>query len=239
LINLVPAYPLDGGRIVRDLAWRRTGSERTGWRAAYFTGRFTGLLVITIGILMLLPRGDVTGAMVALTGWFLILSANAVRDRVRLDDLVGGHTVSEAMEAEPATVHPGLTVDTFAAQLLDGASPVTAVPVVEGEEVVGLLGVGQVRRLLPRRWATTRVADVMARPPRLTFLAPGDALKGALERMQRTGLDGLPVLEDGRLAGVLTRHGIARFVQGRDKGGEGKPATDAVGSSEYAGDRTS
>ena len=215
LINLVPAYPLDGGRIVRDLAWRRSGSERTGWRAAYLTGRVTGVLVIALGIALLVPRGDVTGAMVALTGWFLILSANAVRDRVRLDDLVGAHVVSEAMDEEPATVNPSLTVDTFAAQLLDGASRVTAVPVVQGDAVVGLLGIGQVRRLLPAKWASTRVEDVMVKPPRLTFLAPSDALKGALERIQKAGLDGLPVMEDGRLAGVLTRRGIATFVQER------------------------
>jgi len=239
LVNLVPAYPLDGGRIVRDLAWRRSGSERTGWRAAYLTGRITGLVVIALGIALLVPRGDVTGAMVALTGWFLILSANAVRDRVRLDDLVGGHVVRDAMDPEPVTVHPGLTVDTFAAQLLDGASPMTAVPVVQGDEVVGLLGIGQVRRLLPARWASTRVEDVMAKPPRLSFLAPGDALKGALERIQRAGLDGLPVVDDGRLAGVLTRRGIATFVQGRgDQGQAADGQGPAAGSTPEDGGAT-
>src|SRR5439155_1041444 len=146
--------------------------------------RRRGVDVHAIGIAILLPHGDVTGAMVALTGWFLVLSANAVRDRVRLDDLVGGHLVSEAMEPTPATVHPSLTVDTFAAQLLDGESPVTTVPVVQGDDVVGLLGVGQVRRLRPTAWASTRVEDVMAKPPRLTFLSPADPLKGALERIQ-------------------------------------------------------
>ena len=220
VVNLVPAYPLDGGRIVRDLAWRRSGSERSGWRAASLSGRVTGVIVIAIGIALLLPNGDVTGAMVALTGWFLILSANAVRDRVKLDDLVGGHVVSEAMEPTPATVHPSLTVDTFAAQLLDGESPVTAVPVVQGDDVVGLLGVGQVRRLRPTTWASTRVEDVMAKPPRLTFLSTVDPLRGALERIQRAGLDGLPVLDDGRLVGVLTRRGVGAFVKARSgKGG--------------------
>jgi Zn-dependent protease/CBS domain-containing protein len=241
LVNLVPAYPLDGGRIVRDLAWRRSGSERTGWRVASASGRFTGLVVIAIGIYMLLPNGDITGAMVALTGWFLILSANAVRDRVKLDDLVGGYVVREAMEAEPVTVHPGLTVDTFASQLLDGSSPMTAVPVVQDDEVIGLVGLGQVRRLRAGAWASTRVEDVMVREPRLTFLSPDDSVKSALERIQRAGLDGLPVLENGRLVGVLTRRGVATFVQGRTgatRGPEGAPpnhsgaGSDASSSSE-------
>jgi len=229
VVNLVPAYPLDGGRIVRDLAWRRSGSERSGWRAASLSGRATGLIVIAIGIALLLPKGDITGAMVALTGWFLILSANAVRDRIKLDDLVGGHLVSEAMEPAPATVNPSLTVDTFAAQLLDGESSVTAVPVVQGDDIVGLLGVGQVRRLRRTAWASTRVEDVMARPPRMTLLAPTDALKGALERIQRAGLDGLPVLDDGHLVGMLTRRGIGAFVQSRS--GKGRPPPPGIDES--------
>jgi len=233
LINLVPAYPLDGGRIVRDLAWRRSGSERTGWRIASQTGRITGIVVIAIGIFLLLPNGDVTGAMVALTGWFLILSANAVRDRVKLDDLIGGRVVREVMQADPITVQPNLTIDTFATiigqvnQSNDDAAT-SAVPVVQGEEVVGLLGVGQVRRLRPGTWASRRVEEVMARPPRLTFLAPGDSLKTALERIQRSGLDGLPVLEDGRLVGVLTRRSIAAFVQAKS----GKGSSPRQGAQE-------
>jgi hypothetical protein len=89
----------------------------------------------------------------------------------------------------------------------------------------------------------------MAQPPRLTFLAPGDALRTGLERIQRAGLDGLPVLDEGRLAGVLTRRGIARFVQvrregdqgkgGQGTGGQGTADADAVPKGEDAGDSSS
>ncbi|HET7182163.1 MAG TPA: site-2 protease family protein, partial [Candidatus Limnocylindrales bacterium] len=109
VVNLVPAYPLDGGRIVRDLVWRRSGSERTGWRAAARTGRLTGMLLTGVGIAYFAYKSDLSGLMVALTGWFFVMSANAVRDRVRLDDILGGHTVREAMDEDPPTVSPALT----------------------------------------------------------------------------------------------------------------------------------
>jgi Zn-dependent proteases len=214
-VNLVPAYPLDGGRIVRDLTWRKSGSEQAGWRAASRTGRITGWLIVAIGIAYLIVVGDMTGAMIALTGWFLVLSSNTVRDRVRLDELVGDHLVREAMEETTTTLSPGLTVDTFAAQLLNGESPVSAVPVTRGDQIIGLLGASQLRRMRRGQWATTRVEDVMATPPKLTFLAPTDSLRRGLERIHRAGLDGLPVLDDDRLVGVLTRRGIGRFVAER------------------------
>lgn len=214
LVNLVPAYPLDGGRIVRDIAWRRTGSERSGWNAAWRSGRFTGLFVIGIGVVFLVAQGDLTGAMIALTGWFFVLSSNSVRDRIRLDDLVGTHIVRDAMEEATATVAPSLTVDTFAAQLLGGESPMTAVPVVEGGSIVGIVGAAQVRRLRRSDWAKTRVADVMVKPPKLSLLAPTEPLRQALERIYKSGVDGLPVMEDGQLLGVLTKLGIGRLIHG-------------------------
>ena len=208
VVNLVPAYPLDGGRIVRDLAWRRSGSERSGWNMASRTGRVTGYLVVAAGIAVLLAEGGFMGAMLALTGWFLVLSANQLRDRVRLDDLIGGHSVAEAMDADPVTVSPSLTVDTFASQLLDGESPLTAVPVVDDERIVGMLGVRQVRGMRRDQWTTTRVEDVMVKPPKLALLAPGEPMKGALERIHRAGVDGLMV-------GVLTRLGVGLFIRAR------------------------
>ena len=215
VVNLVPAYPLDGGRIVRDLAWRRSGSERSGLQAASRAGRLSGFVVVGAGLAALLFDGGPMGAMLALTGWFLVLSANSLRDRVRLDDLVGGHTVLEAMDRDPATVTPSLTVDTFASQLLDRDSPLTAVPVVHDDRIVGLLGVRQVRAIRRGDWPTTRVSDVMVEPPTLAFLTPDEPLKQALERIHKAGVDGLPVVEDGKLVGMLTRLGVGTYVKER------------------------
>ena len=212
-VNLVPAYPLDGGRIVRDLAWRRSGSESNGWAVAARSGRITGFVVIAVGLVVLFALEGPTGAMLALTGWFLILSANALRERVKLEELVRGRTVADAMEPDPITVTPTLTVDTFASQLLDGSSPLTAVPVVQGDELVGLLGVRQVRTMRRDAWTTKRVEEVMVRPPKLEILSPTDTLKDGLERVHRAGLDGLPVVDDGRLVGVLTRRSVGALLR--------------------------
>ena len=215
-VNLVPAYPLDGGRVVRALAWARSGSERAGWRAAATSGRLTGFVGIGIGFVLIALGESWNGAMIGLSGWFLVLSARSIRDRVRIDELIGGITAGEAMEPASVTVHRSLSLDTFAAQLLDGSSPMVAVPVVDGDDVVGVIGVQQVRRVRRDRWPATRVEDVMVRPPRLTLLKPGDDLGTAVLAMGGALVDGLPVVDaDGRLVGLLTRPGIRAYVAGR------------------------
>ncbi|HYL40896.1 MAG TPA: site-2 protease family protein, partial [Candidatus Binatus sp.] len=203
-VNLVPAYPLDGGRVVRALAWSRSGSERTGWRAAAMSGRLIGLVAIGLGLVAMALGGLWNGAMVSLSGWFLVLSARSIGDFVRVDDLIGGVTVRDAMEPAAVTVHRTLSLDTFAGQLVDGTAAALAVPVVDGDAVVGLVGVRQVRGVRRNRWPTTRVEDVMVRPPRLVLLKPEDDLAPSVAAMSRGLVDGLPVVApDGHLVGLL------------------------------------
>jgi CBS domain-containing protein len=153
--------------------------------------------------------------MIALTGWFLFLSARTISDRLKVDSLIGGLHVEDAMETSTLSVGPTLTVDTLASQLLDGESTMTAVPVVSEGDVVGLLGVRDIQRLQRRRWATTRVEEVMAKPPRLIMLSARDSLVTAIERLQRAGLDGLPVVDGTSLVGILTRRSIGQLLHER------------------------
>ena len=215
LVNLIPAYPLDGGRIVRALAWRRSGTIKGGWSAAASTGRLSGLVALSIGGGLFLTGEITNGGMVALSGWFLILSSRAIRERQKVDILIGDLLVSDAMERNPTTVQPGLTVDTLAGQLLDGETPTTSIPVMEGTSVVGMLGVREVRRLRRGTWGVTRVGDAMVKPPRMIALAPDAGLVEAVERLHRSGLDGLPVVLDGALQGVLTRRSVGQVVRER------------------------
>jgi CBS domain-containing protein len=123
------------------------------------------------------------------------------------------------MEALPAPISPGLTVDTFADQLLEGEPPRTAVLVVRGDDVVGLVGVAQLRRLRRAAWPTTRVEEIMVPAADLPELAPDAPIWPALLALREAGLDGAPVRGDDGHAGLLTVRAIAAALQARRPAG--------------------
>ena len=227
-VNLVPAYPLDGGRLVRDAAWWRSGDEKTGWRVAARVGRLTAFALLGIGFIVV-ALGDVgNGAFLALSGWFLLLSARAIRERVRVDELIGDLRVADALELNVPAIGPGLTLDTFADQLLGEETPTTVVPVMHDDELLGVVGVAQVRRVRQSRWPNTRVEDVMLKPPRLVTLSPDDTLLSGFERIRRARSDGLPVVGPEGLVGLLTLRSIGAIVRER-MGGPPATATSLSG----------
>ena len=213
-INLLPAYPLDGGRLVRALVWARTGDERVGAKAAATTGRTAGWLLIGIGLALLLGGRQTDGVMLGLAGWALSAASRAVGRRLVVQELLRDVRVSDVMEREVATVAPHLTVDTFADRILEEGAG-SALPVLSNDEVVGLIGMGQLRRLGRRAWATTRAGDLMVSPPSLPLLGPDDSLWSALDRLRRSNLDGLPVVEGVRFLGVVSRRAILATIQSR------------------------
>lgn len=207
-VSIVPAFPLDGGRVVRAIVWARTGDERRGARAAGIVGRLVGWFLIGAGLVVILTGETVDGAMIGLIGWFLGASARSVERWLLLDGLLTGVRVGEAMEAQLETISPQLTLDTFASRVLDGTLG-PALPVVRNELLVGMVGAVQLRGVPQRDWATTRTADVMVDVADLPLVGPEEALSEGLERLRTSQLDGLPVREGVALRGVLTRRSIA------------------------------
>jgi Zn-dependent protease len=216
VVNLIPAFPLDGGRLVHAAFWSRTGDERRGAHATAMSGRLVGWGLVAAGLLIVLNNDPFNGVMLGLAGWMLSTTARSIDRRIAVENLLRDVRVSEVMERDVPTVPSQLTVDTFADQLFagDGGS---AIPVVRGDEIVGMIGASQVRRVGRRQWATTRAEELMTGLAGPGTLAPDDGLWPALQRIRRAGVDGLPVLEGSALAGVLTLRSVAATIQARAK----------------------
>jgi len=215
-VSLVPAFPMDGARLVRAAAWARSGDRRAGTRAAGVVGRYVGRVCLVSGFAVIIvnPELLLDGVVLGLAGWFLMGSARSVDRWLILDELIQGMSVGEAMEHDMATISPGLTLDTFAPGVLDG-SVTPALPVLDAEQLVGIVGAAQVRAVARKNWPSTRTADVMVAPPEMPTARPEDRLADALESLRRSHLDGLPVLDGATLRGVLTRRSIAALLHAR------------------------
>ena len=223
LLHLVPAYPLDGGRILRAVVWEYTGDERRGSRVAVLVGRLVGYVLIGIGLVVSVMGDALTSVMLVVSGWFLGSAARGLDRRAAIEDLLEGLRVDEVMERDTPSVSPQLTLDTFAGQYLDRADA-SSLAVMRGDSLLGLIGVSDLRRIARRRWPTTRAEQIMVGAPVLPILAPELPMRAGLEELRRTGVDGLPVSEGAGLLGVLTRRSVVAAIQRRATERAGSPS---------------
>jgi len=213
-VNLLPAFPLDGGRVSRAVAWHRSGDPIRGLRSSARVGRWLGIGLTILGIGMILTMDSIDGLMLALCGWFLVSSARAIGRSAAVDDLLRDLRVADVMDRDVAGVPRAMTLDAFAEQILE--MPGGSVPVLDGSALVGVLGARDVARVRPSAWATTRAGDLMTGTSDLPPIDPTTPVQAARDQLQKTGLDGLPVLEAGRLAGIVTRRAIAKAIRDQD-----------------------
>jgi len=214
LLNLVPAFPLDGGRILRAILWRLRGDFLAATRTAANAGRAIGWMAIGAGLLIALRSDVVTGLTMVVIGWFLSRFATSAYRWAAIQRHVSGVSVGQVMERDAPTVRPSLTLDVFIEQYLMSGTG-SAFAVAMGDELVGTIDVDRARRVSKGLWPNKRIAEVMIPLADVETAGQDDPLWPAIERFERGRLHLMPVVDGRRLLGVLTRQGLLDAIRGR------------------------
>ena len=212
LFNLIPGYPLDGGRVFRAIVWAITGNMRRATIIAASGGRFFAFLFIFIGVWLMI-RGNFGGGLwIVFIGWFLDTAASAQVQQVMIQGLLTGHKVSQAMSTHCAAVPADLTLQKLVDENIIGGGQ-RCFLVTRGENTVGLMTLHRIREVPRSDWATTNAAQVMLPMEQLKCIAPDTELWAALQKMDRDGVNQLPVTRDNRVIGMLSREDVITFLR--------------------------
>ncbi|HEX2884440.1 MAG TPA: site-2 protease family protein [Candidatus Limnocylindria bacterium] len=213
--NLIPGFPLDGGRVLRSIAWKATNSLRRGTDIAAGAGQLIGGLFIFWGIVEIFGGRFFNGVWIAAIGWFLQNAATASRQQVVMETRLERVRVGDVLRLDPSSVSPDSTV----AQLVeDHLLPRNrrAAPVCDGSRLVGIVTLGDVGKVPAAERATTRVGDVMSGGDALVTVAPEASLNEAFGKLAEHDFEQVPVVRDGELLGLLTRGDVLRQLQLRE-----------------------
>ncbi len=219
--NMIPGFPLDGGRILRAALWRATGNLQKATLASSIIGRGIGWVFIVIGIAMVfgarIPffgQGPVSGIWLAFIGWFLSSAAQQSYGAMVVHDVLEGVRISDLMRrsgpAVPASTSVATVVDEWFMRSSD-----RSFPVLDGEgRLLGLVCIGDVSRLPQNTWDRTTVSAIMTPRERLAVADANDAAMSALRKFAERDVEQLPVVDaNDRLVGMLTRSAIARWLE--------------------------
>lgn len=212
IFNLIPGFPLDGGRVLRSIIWRISGSLRTATRAATISGEVIAYLFILAGIWLFFAGSVLDGIWFGFIGWFLLSSARSANSQAMLQSMFQGVKVADVMNPNPVTVPANISLqrlvdDYFLPQGLRSAL------VVQGDQLAGLITLGDIRHVPREQWTQTPVGLTMIPPERLHVVSPQQNLNDVLPLMVGGDVNQLPVTQDGRLVGVVTRDAIMRYLE--------------------------
>jgi len=212
--NLIPGFPLDGGRVFRALVWGVTGSLSRATRIASGLGRLVAFAFILFGLWQVLGGNWMNGLWIAFIGWFLDGAAVQSAQHLNLQELLAGHTVREVMNTDCPRVSPGMSLEVAVneAVLPSGRR---CFPVVEDGRLQGLLTLHRIKVVTRQRWPSTTVGEAMIPQDELKTVGPDDDLSTVLDRMGADDVNQYPVLEEGRLLGMVARDRMLGFLRAR------------------------
>ncbi|HVM71645.1 MAG TPA: site-2 protease family protein [Anaerolineales bacterium] len=211
LFNLVPGFPLDGGRVFRAILWGLTHNFQRATRIAALVGRGIAFLFIAWGAWQVI-RGDLSnGLWIAFIGWFLESAASSQLAQQHLHTLLQGHTVAQAMGRNYAVIPSELTLQQLADEHILGTGSRFFVVEQLGRPV-GLLTLANMNRFPRDRWPATRADQAMTPVDQFHLLRSDTELAQAFEEMNLAGVNSLPVVNDGQVQGILSRESVVNFL---------------------------
>lgn len=214
LFNLIPAYPMDGGRVFRAAIWRWTGSLRRATLVASVTGQVFGwtLIVLGVGSIFIPALRAFASIWLALIGWFVITAARNSYQQVVLRETLSQVPIRDVMNEQVEAVPADISVDHLVTEyfLRESAS---ALPVERHGELLGMVSVEDVRNLPREQWSSTLVSEITPPMVEEQVVHPEDDAWDATNRMSQANRDRVLVTEGGHVEGIVTRGAILRWLQ--------------------------
>lgn len=206
VFNILPGLPLDGGRVLRAIVWRRSGDRAKATRLAVRTGRILGLLLAVAGVALMLLSGDFSAVWFVAVGWFLYEAASTSAIQEQFTARISGMSIGDIMRRTEMAIDGDMTV-AAALEMHGWGEKLRPLPVAVGGRVLGVFGTREVAGVDGSERGSTQVRDAM------TVIGPGDVVSvdTALRDALSGGVGGavLVVVEDGEVVGLLTAEELA------------------------------
>ncbi len=220
VFNMIPGFPLDGGRVLRSILWRTSGNYMRSTRIATQIGRGVGYLFIVSGILIIFlhPFGlsGFNGIWIAFIGWFLENVASASYRQAQWRETLHGFTASQVMTSGYPTVPSNITVS----QLVQGYVFTSGHPfflVGDESRLEGILTLHNIKSAPQESWDVTQVREIMTPVDKLKVAHPDQDALSVLERMDEENINQMPVVSDGRVIGLIIRDNLMRLIRTRSE----------------------
>jgi CBS domain-containing protein len=208
--NLLPGFPLDGGRVFRSIVWSVNHNEIQATRIAATTGQIIAYIFIFGGIALAFTYG-ISGLWLAFIGWFLASAASASLQQSLLLETLKGIKVKEIASSGVRTAPASLTIEQAFGIMLEHNQ--RALPVMDDGTMLGLVSMTDVKKTSRENWSSETIDRIMTPASQVKTVDPNDDLTSAVELMQSGGYNQLPVMAEGKLRGMISRSDLMNFIQ--------------------------
>ena len=214
IFNMIPGFPLDGGRVLRALVWWITGDAKRATTIAAQVGQFIAFGFIVLGVFRFFGGAGFGGLWIAFIGWFLLTASRESQAQVAITEGLKGVRVADVMSRDYPTVDGYSNLQIFVEEHLVRTGRRCFVVTVNGHPE-GMITPNEISEVQRARWPYTTVADVMRPLDQVRTVTPDTPVAEALELMAREDLNQLPVAIDGQLAGIISRAHVLQLLQTR------------------------